>query len=128
LVTEEFLHFENKNKDLNQLAREVIGELDRGGYTTQYARVPVGMIIQAKRRGSLADGFTGDRAITCVISGEPDDFIVHLGIAKWARNMATAALDPLFLSSLFLTVDVQEVLWSRYVEEGIVNKIAALVG
>lgn len=32
---------------------------------------------------------------------------------------------PLFLSSLFLTVDFQEALWSRYVEEGIVNKIAA---
>ncbi len=128
MVTEEFLHFENKNKDLTQLAHEIIGELGREGYATQYARVPVGMMIQAKRRGSLADGFAGDRAITFMISGEPDDFIVHLGISKWARSFAAAAIDPLFLSSLFLSVDVQEVLWSKYVEEGIVKKIAALVG
>jgi len=128
MVTEEFLHFENKNKDLKQLSMEIIEELAIEGYATQHAIVPVGVMIQAKRRGSLADGLSGERAITFVISGEPDDFIVHLGISKWARSVATAALDPLFLSSLFLSVDVQEVLWSKYVEEGIVRKISSLVG
>lgn len=69
-----------------------------------------------------------DRAFTLVISGEPNDFIVHLGVGKWNRNIATVAFDQLSLSSLFLEIDVQDVIWSRYVDDGIVRKIASLVG
>lgn len=69
-----------------------------------------------------------DWAFTFVISGEPNDFIVHLGVRKWNRNIATVAFDQLSLSSLFLDIDVQDVIWSRYVDDGIVRNIASLVG
>jgi hypothetical protein len=85
-------------------------------------------VIQAKKGGILRDIITADRAFTITVSGQPNDFTVHIGIGKFIQNLAVAAVETLLLSVLFLAVDVPEMLWTRHVENEIIKDITRIVG
>jgi len=63
-----------------------------------------------------------------VVSGQPSDFTVHIGIGRWVQNIGVAAIETLLLSILFLAVDVPEMLWTSHVEGKQVKEIQAIVG
>ena len=128
MVSEKVLHFQGKNRDLTQLANLITAQLQSEGYKVQSASPPLGIVIQAKKAGVLRDIITADRAFTIMISGQPNDFSIHVGIGKWVQNLAVAAVEVLLLSVLFLAVDVPEVLWTRHVEGQIVKEIQTIVG
>jgi hypothetical protein len=128
MVTEKVMRFQNKNRDLDQLASQVQQQLQADGFRTNYANPPLGRVIQAQKAGFLRDIVTADRALTILITGVPDDFTVHIGIGKWVQNIAVAAVEVLFLSILFLAVDVPEMLWTTVVERQVANSIARMVG
>jgi hypothetical protein len=129
MVSEKMVRFQNKNKDLNQLAQQITSMLDQDGYKTQMtSNSPVGIIIQATKAGILRDIITADRAFTIMISGTPNDFAIHIGIGKFIQNIAIAAVEALLLSLLFLAVDIPEMLWTVHVEKEILNRITQIVG
>jgi len=129
MVSEKMVRFQNKNKDLNQLAQQITSMLDQDGYKTQMtSNSPVGIIIQATKAGILRDIITADRAFTIMISGDSNDFAIHIGIGKLVQNIAVAAAEALLLSVLFLAVDIPEMLWTRHVEGEILQKIIQAVG
>ncbi len=129
MVSEKIVRFQNKNKDLKQLADQIINMLNSDGYKTQMTSdAPVGIIIQAKKTGILRDIITADRAFTIMISGDANNFAVHIGIGKWIQNIAVAAAEALLLSILFLAVDIPEMLWTIHVENEILKRITQLVG
>jgi hypothetical protein len=128
LVSEKILRFQNKNKDVAQVAQQIEQQLKAEGYTTQSTVAPLGNIIQAKKAGILRDIVVADRAFTIVVSGLPNDFTVHIGIGKWIQNLAVAAVETLLLSVLFLAVDVPEMLWTMHVENGLAKEIQQIVG
>ncbi len=129
MVSEKIVRFQNKNKDLNQLAQQIITLLDQDGYKTQMtSSSPVGIIIQATKAGILRDIITADRAFTIMVTGEPNDFAIHIGIGKLVQNIAVAAAEALLLSALFLAVDIPEMLWTRHVEGEILKRITQIVG
>jgi hypothetical protein len=128
MVTEKVMHFEGKNKDLNQLSQQVLQYFQKEGYKTQSTTAPIGFIIQAQKAGILRDIITADRAFTITIAGQPNDFTIHIGIGKWIQNIAVAAVEALLLSVLFLAVDVPEMLWTVHVENKIAKDIAQMVG
>ena len=76
----------------------------------------------------MRDIITADRAFTITISGQPNDFTVHVGIGKFIQKLAVAAVETLLLSALFLAVDVPEMLWTRHVESEIIKEITQIVG
>ncbi|MGI0073461.1 MAG: hypothetical protein ACREA3_06595 [Nitrosotalea sp.] len=128
MVSEKIVRFQNKNKDLNQLAQQIVTMLDGDGYKTQMtSNSTVGIIIQAKKAGILRDIITADRAFTIMISGDSNNFAIHIGIGKWIQNIAVAAAEALLLSVLFLAVDIPEMLWTRHVENEVLNKITKMV-
>ena len=127
-ISEKVLRFQGKNKDLNQFAQQVIQYLQNDGYKVQSTNPPLGTVIQAQKAGILRDIITADRCFTITISGQPNDFTVHIGIGKWIQNIAVAAVEALLLSVLFLAVDVPEMLWTRHVENGIAQKITEMAG
>jgi hypothetical protein len=128
MVSEKIVRFQNKNKDLNQLANEITKMLEGDGYKTQLtSNSPVGIVIQAKKANILRDIITADRAFTILISGEPNNFAIHIGIGKWIQNIAVAVAEALLLSVLFLAVDIPEMLWTRHVENEILQKITQMV-
>jgi hypothetical protein len=128
LVAEKTLRFQGKNKDLDQLAQQIEQQLQSEGYKTQSTKAPLGNIIQATKAGILRDLFAADRAFTIMVSGQPADFTVHIGIGKWVQNLAVTAAETILLSGLFLAVDVPEMLWTTHVEGGIAKQITQIVG
>ncbi|MDG6934265.1 MAG: hypothetical protein JRN68_06165 [Nitrososphaerota archaeon] len=128
MVSEKVLHYTGKNRDLQQLAQQVASQLQSEGYQVQTGNPPLGIVIQAKKAGILRDIITADRAFTIMITGQPNDFSIHIGIGKWVQNLAVAAAEVLLLSVLFLAVDVPEMLWTTHVENQIVREINQIVG
>ena len=128
MVSEKTLRFQNKNKDLDQLAQQLVQQLQAEGYKTQSANPPLGRVIQAQKAGILRDIIASDRAFTIMITGQPNDFTVHIGIGKFVQNLAVAAAEAILLTELFLVVDVPEMLWTRHVEGELVKEINQIVG
>ena len=127
MVAEKVMHFQGKNKDLTQLTQQIVQYLQSDGYKTQSATKPVGMVIQAQKAGILRDIITADRAFTILITGDPNDFTIHIGIGKWIQNLAVAAAEIVLLSVLFLAVDVPEMLWTTHVEGKLAKEIQGIV-
>jgi hypothetical protein len=127
MVSEKTLRFQGKSRDLNQLSQQIMQQLQSEGYKTQSKTVPLGIIIQAQKAGILRDIIAADRAFTIMVSGQPNDFMVHIGIGKWITNIAVAAAETLLLSVLFLAVDVPEMLWTQHVERGLAKEIDQIV-
>jgi hypothetical protein len=127
LVAEKTLRFQGKNWNLEELASRIANQLGFDGYKTQQKTAPVGIMIQAQKAGILRDIITADRAFTIMISGQPSDFTVHIGIGKWVQNIAVAAVETILLTWLFLAVDVPEMLWTVHVENGIAKEISQII-
>jgi hypothetical protein len=122
------MRFQGRNKDLNQLSQQIVQHLNSEGYKTQLATPPLGIVIQAKKAGILRDIITADRAFSILITGEPNDFSIHIGIGKLIQNIAVVAVETIFLSELFLAVDIPEMLWTRHVENTIAKEITQIIG
>jgi hypothetical protein len=123
MVSEKVMHFQGKNRDLNQLTQQIVQQLQSEGYKVQNATKAVGIIIQAQKAGIMRDIITADRAFTILITGNPNDFTVHIGIGKWIQNLGVAAAEAILLSWLFLAVDVPEMLWNIHVEGQLAREI-----
>ncbi len=129
VVAEKIVNFQNKNKDLGQLGEQIVQMLQNQGYKTQINKsAPVGIVIQATKAGILRDIITADRAFTILITGDPNNFAIHIGIGKLMQNLAVAAAEAILLSFLFLAVDVPEMIWTRHVENEILKDIVQLIG
>ena len=127
MVSEKVLRFQGRNRDLAQLSQQITERLQNEGYKVQSATAPMGQVIQAQKAGILRDIITADRAFTITISGQPNDFTVHVGIGKLVQNLAVAAVETLLLSALFLAVDIPEMLWTVHVENDIIKEIKQIV-
>ncbi|MGB8781176.1 MAG: hypothetical protein WCD81_11090 [Candidatus Bathyarchaeia archaeon] len=128
MVSEKVMRFQGKNKDLNQLSQQIVQQLTSEGYKTQATTAPLGQVIQAKKAGILRDIITADRAFSILVTGQPNDFAIHIGVGKWIQNIAVAAAEAILLTWLFLAVDVPEMLWTQHVEKGIAKEITQIVG
>jgi len=128
MVAQKTLHFEGKNKDLTALGQQIVQKLQGEGYKVQSKTDSGGTVIQATKAGILRDIITADRAFSILISGDPNDFTVRVGIGKLVQNLAVLAVESILLSELFLVVDVPEMLWTTHVEKGILKEITDIVG
>ena len=129
VVAEKVVHFHGKNKDLSALGQQIEDMLQDDGYKTQSNKsASHRIVIQATKASILRDIITADRAFTILITGDPNDFVVHIGIGKLVQNLAVAAAETILLTGLFLAVDVPEMLWTRHVEKEILHRIVQLVG
>jgi len=129
MVGEKVQQFKNKGTDLSELQSKIETYLKSEGFSTQTSPSSShGNVIQAKKGGFLRDVVDADRALSIVISGDPNDFTVRIGIGKWLQHLGVAALETLLLSDLFLVVDVAETAWNFEVEDKIVKQIETLVG
>ena len=127
MVAEKTLRFQGKHRDLAALGDQLTTRLQTQGYKVQSSPTPAGTVVQATKAGILRDIVTADRAFTILISGQPDDFTVRVGIGKLIQNLAVAAVEAVLLSELFLLVDVPEMLWTVHVEKEIVGTIEQVV-
>lgn len=128
MVAEKTIQFQGKNKDLGRLGQQIAQKLQSQGYKVQSTTSPTGTVIQATKAGILRDIITADRAFTILISGQPNDFTVRVGIGKLVQNLAVTAVEALLLTELFLAVDVPEMLWTTHVERQVILEITQIIG
>jgi hypothetical protein len=128
-IGEKVLHFQNKGTDLSTLQLQIENYLRNEGFSVQCSpRSTQGAVIQAKKGGFLRGVVDADRALSIMVSGNPNDFTVRVGIGKWLQHLGVAALETLLISDLFLVVDVAESAWTLEIEDRLVKKIEAFVG
>lgn len=128
-IGDKTLHFQGKSTDLGALQEKIQDYLRSDGFSVQTsAPSDQGAVIQAKKGGFLRAAVDADRALSVMISGSPDDFIVRIGIGKWLEHLAVAAVETLLISDLFLVIDVAESAWNFEVEDKLVKQIESLVG
>ena len=130
MVTEKVMRFQGKNKELEDLSRQISTYLESEGYKVQSTSFSSasgsGFVVQAKKENILRDIITADRCFTITLAGQPNDFTVKIGIGKWIQNVAVAIVEAAILSAFFLAVDVPEMLWNVHVENTIAKKITQL--
>ncbi|MHB1638337.1 MAG: hypothetical protein ACYCUD_00670 [Candidatus Dormibacteria bacterium] len=129
MIGEKVQQFQGKHTDLGQLQGQIETYLKSEGFTVQTSPGGThGYVLQAKKGGFLAGLVDADRALTILISGDPDDFTVRTGVGKWLERLGVAAVETLLISELFLVVDVAEMAWNVEIEEKLAKKVASLVG
>jgi len=129
MIGEKVQHFQGKGTNLEELPGRIGAYLESEAFTVQ--RSPSssqGTVVQARKGGFLSGIIAADRALSIVISGDPDDFTVRIGIGKWVEHLVTAALETLLLSDLFLVVDVAEMAWNVEIEDKLAKQIESFVG
>jgi hypothetical protein len=128
-IGEKVMHFQNKGSDLRTVQLKIENYLKNEGFSVQSSPCSTqGTVIQAKKGGFLRGLVDADRALSIVISGNPNDFTVRIGIGKWLQHLGVAALETLLISDLFLVVDVAESAWNLEIEDKLVKQIEAFVG
>jgi len=128
-VGDKLLHFQGKGTDLQALEQKIEEYLKADRFSVQSTpSSEQGTVLQAKKGGFLRGVVDADRALTIMISGEPDDFTVRVGIGKWLEHLGVAAVETLLISDLFLVVDVADTAWNFEVEDKLIKQIEALVG
>jgi hypothetical protein len=121
--------FQGKGTDLGALQSHIEQYLKTDGFTVQTsAPSSEGVVLQAKKGGFLRGIVAADRAMTISIKGTPADFTVHVGIGKWLEHLATAAIETLLISDLFLIVDVADTAWNFEIEDKLIKEIKTFVG
>ncbi len=128
-ISEKVLRFQKKGTNLDDLQQKIEGYLKSEGFTVQTsAQSNQGTVLQAKKGGFLRGVIDADRALTIMVSGEPDDFTVRIGIGKWLEHLGVAAIETLLISDLFFVIDVAETAWNFEIEEKLAKQIESLVG
>ncbi len=122
-------HFQGKGTDLGALQSHIVQYLEGDGYRAQASGPSAqGVVIQARKGHVLSGLIAADRALTITITGSPQDFTVRVGIGRWLEHLATAVVEGLLLSGVFLVVDVAETAWNLEIEDKLVKNIKSFVG
>jgi hypothetical protein len=125
MVSEKVISCFGKNIDISSLKQSIIDYLTSQGFKTQASKEsPHGVLIQAQKGGFLRDIIAAERSLNILISGDPNNIIIRIGIGKWIQNLAVTAVETLLLSELFMFVDIPEMLWNFEVENKIAKDIA----
>ena len=128
-IGEKVLHFQGKGSDLGSVQLKIENYLKNEGFVVQSSpRSTQGSVVQAKKGGFLRGVIDADRALSIMISGNPNDFTVRIGIGKWLQHLGVAALETLLISDLFLVVDVAETAWNFEIEDKLAKQIETFVG
>lgn len=129
MIGDKVEQFQGKGKDPGAVQSHIEEYLKTDGFTVQTSSPSAeGVVIQAKKGGFLRGVVDADRAMTITITGNPDDFTVHIGIGKWLQHLGVAAIETLLISDLFLVVDVAESAWNLEIEDKLVKDLKAFVG
>ena len=80
-------------------------------------------MVQAQKGGMLRDIVAAEKALTFTLDRTSGKLVVRAGVGKWLQNIGVMALKAIFLSELFLVVDIPEMLWNEHVEKALMAKL-----
>ena len=116
------------NINLDKVTGSLVKYLSDDGWTVQQAKTSNGALVQANKGGILREIFAADRALTIVFTQVSIDSLkVDIGIGKWLENVGTAVIEAALLSTIFLAIDIPEIIWNYHIENAVMKEIDALV-
>ncbi len=117
----------NTSKNLNDITTVFIQFLQEQKWKVQSNVQGDKAIIQAQKPGIMRDLIAADRALTFTFETTSEGQIhVVTGIGKLAKNLAITAIETLFLTELFLFVDIPEILFTEHVEKEIITQLQTM--
>ncbi len=111
--------YTGKNIDLNKLADRIEEFFREQKFNVQRGNHPKGIVIQAKKEGILRTIFAADQALTVVISGDPNNVTVRIGVADWLKDLTVAAIEGIILTPLLWFFEIPESLWVFEIENNL---------
>ena len=124
MLADKTVRYQGRNTNMEGLKENIIHYLQSDGFKVQAPRPSQGgTLIQAQKGGFLRELITAERALNILIQGEPNNFMVRVGIGKWIQNIAVATVETLAVSELFLPLDVGEMAWNVEIEKKLLRKI-----
>ncbi len=124
MVSEKVINCSGKNLDISTLKEKILEYLKSQGFKTQVSKESShGVLIQAQKGGILRDIIAAERSLNILLTGDPNNIAIRIGIGKWIQNLAVTAVETLLLSEIFMFVDVPEMLWNLEVENRIAKDI-----
>ena len=117
----------NKSVDLGKLAFMMQTYFENDRWKVQVGDTEHGKLIQARKGGILEDIIAADRALNILLTKTPSGFKLTMGVGNWLKNIGITVVETLFLTELFLAVDVPEMLWNAEIESKILKKIDEFV-
>jgi len=117
----------NKSVDLDKLAFMMQTYFENDRWKVQVGDTENGKLIQARKGGILEDIIAADRALNILLTKTPSGFKLTMGVGNWLKNIGITVVETLFLTELFLAVDVPEMLWNAEIESKILKKIDEFV-
>ncbi|AFZ71217.1 hypothetical protein Calag_1517 [Caldisphaera lagunensis DSM 15908] len=125
MVAEKVISCSGKNVDIASLKQGIVDYLTSQGFKTQTSKEsPHGVLIQAQKGGFLRDIIAAERSLNILISGDPNNTIIRIGVGKWIQNLAVTAVETLLLSEIFMFIDIPEMLWNLEVENKLAKEIS----
>ncbi len=116
-----------KQIDINALTQAVSSHLQQQRWKVQQRVEGNRGVIQAQRGGILSDIVAAERALTMTFEQTPGGTRMTVGVGKLAQNLGVMALETLFLSPLFVPIDLSEIIWTDHVEKGIMVEVDNIV-
>jgi hypothetical protein len=113
--------------DLNEVINKFAGYLMVEKWKVQQNVQGDKGVIQAQKAGILRDIITADRALTFTFENTADGLKVTTGVGKWVQNLGVMVLETIFLSEIFIIVDIPEMLWTEHVESNLLKKLDEIV-
>jgi len=110
-------------KDMQALVNKFSEYLEEEGYKVQTKVEGDRAILQAQKGGILRDIIAAERALTFTFEKSGDKVKATVGVGKWLQNLGVTALEALFISELFVFIDVPEILWNSHVENELLKKL-----
>jgi len=110
-------------KDLNQLVNDFSDYLKNSGWKVQNSTQNDKAILQAQKAGILRDIIAADRALTFMFKKDDDNIDVNVGVAKLLQNLGVTAIETIFLSEIFIVVDVPEIAWTDHIEKDLLKQL-----
>ena len=117
----------SKVTDINALTQAVYNHLQQEGWKVQQRSEANRGVIQAQKGGILRDIIAAERALIITFEQVPEGTKLTMGAGKWVQNLGVMALETLFLSGLFIPLDISEMLWTEHVEKGLMQEIEGIV-
>jgi len=119
------ISFEGKQVSVGDLAEKVQQLLASDGFHVEMTGDPSkGYVLQAKKGGFLSEIIDAERAL--ILSITPDPVTVTIGVGNWKKDLAVTAVETLFLSDLFLPLDLGEMAWNLEIEDKLARRISEL--
>jgi hypothetical protein len=117
--------FEGRQVDLADLAGKVQQLLTADGFHVEMTGDPSkGYVLQAKKGGFLSEIIDAERAL--ILSITPSPVQVTIGVGNWRKDLIVTGVETLFVSDLFLPLDLGEMAWNLEIEDKLAKRISAL--